>query len=158
MHLLNVVYSLSFFALYSLANATTAKQQNKAQIAACRNLTAPQVPFPDPACWDILDMPTWMETWNTSTTTCTSLQDLLTPCQCIVGEPWVTCFMRLTFEGSRSAVYRCTNLSLPGACSKPTPNTIVQGPAEIYYGSFSIYGESSQAFDTVRCHPQRVGY
>jgi len=132
---------LSYLMICTLANTTTENQQREARIAACRDLDASLVPFPDPECWDILNMSKWMETWNTSTTICTSLQDLLTPCQCFVGEVWMTCFMRLTFEGIRTADYQCTNISMLGSCSKPAPHAIVQGPAEIYYGSFSIWGK-----------------
>ena len=48
--------------------------------------------------------------------------------------------MRLTFKGIRTADYGYTNISMPGSYSEPAPFTIVQGPAEISYGSFSIWG------------------
>ena len=134
-----ILFSLAILAPYVLAGVITISQQIADEVAGCRDLTTPRIPFPNPACWDILNMTTWMTDWNATTTTCTTLQDLLTPCQCFDGEPWVTCFMRLTFASSPSAGYQCTNLTLPNDCSEPNPRTIVAGPAEIFYGSFSIW-------------------
>lgn len=47
--------------------------------------------------------------------------------------------MRLTFEGDRTADWECTTITSPQTCTEPEPSHIVQGPAEIYYGSYSIW-------------------
>lgn len=131
------------------ANTTTAAQraQQKA-VAACQNLTTSTtndgttttiLPFPDPSCWVTLGMTDWMKNWNTSTTICTATQSVLTPCQCRIDEPWATCFMRLTYERNRTASYVCTNLTKPEECTEPVPGLMVPGPAEIFYGAYSIW-------------------
>lgn len=136
------------------ANTTTAAQraqQEAVAVAACRNITSSNtddgttttiLPFPDPSCWDTLKMTDWMTNWNTSTTICTATQSVLTPCQCRIDEPWATCFMRLTYERNRTASYVCTNLTEPESCTEPVPGIIVDGPAEIYYGAYSV-GQSN---------------
>lgn len=142
----------TLFLLYLVkcitANTTTAAQRAQQEaIAACQNLTFSSTDdgttttttlFPNPSCWDTLDMTTWMSNWNTSTTICTATQSVLTPCQCQIDEPWATCFMRLTYERNRTASYVCTDLTMPQDCMEPVPGIIVPGPAAIFYGAYSV--------------------
>lgn len=143
----------TLFLLYLVkcitANTTTAAQRAQQEaIAACQNLTFSSTNdgttttttlFPNPSCWDTLDMTTWMSNWNTSTTICTATQSVLTPCQCRIDEPWATCFMRLTYERNRTASYVCTDLTMPQDCTEPVPGITVPGPAAIFYGAYSIW-------------------
>ena len=136
----------TLFLLYLIpcitANTTTAAQRaQKEAVAACQNLTSSTTGdgtttttllFPNPSCWETLDMTDWMSNWNTTTTICTATQSVLTPCQCRIDEPWATCFMRLTYEKNRTASYVCTNLTKPEDCTAPVPGIVVQGPAEIF--------------------------
>lgn len=69
-------------------------------------------------------MDTWMQNWNASTVVCKP------------GEDWGNCFMRLTLPNFPDV--ECTLISTFGACPAPNPSTIVPGPAEIFYGSYSI--------------------
>ena len=126
-------------------NAQRARRQKQA-VAACQNLTfsvsdgettTTTLSFPDATCWGTLDMANWMTNWNASTTICTATQKALTPCQCRLDEPWATCFMRLTYEGNRTASYVCTDLTMPEDCTMPVPGNVVGGPVEIFYGAFS---------------------
>ena len=130
------------------ANTTTAAlRAHRKAVAACRTLT-PLIStdgatttvsqFPDSSCWDTLDMTDWMTDWNTSTTICTVPQSVLTPCQCRIDEPWATCFMRLTYQRNRTASYVCTDLTKPEDCTAPVPGIVVPGPAEIFYGAYSV--------------------
>ncbi len=121
-----------------IANTTTKNLATQAAIKACRKFNSTTSP-PDPACWEILRVDIWMSNWNVSTTRCSATQDLLQPCQCMFEEAWATCFMRLTFEENRSADYYCTDVTMPKNCTEPLPGHIVQGPAEIYYGAYSIW-------------------
>ena len=148
MRTLKVVF-LVYFAKCVTTNATTAAQRARAQkqaVAACQNLTFPvsgdettttTLSFPNASCWSTLDMANWMTSWNVSTTICTATQSLTTPCQCRLDEPWATCFMRLTYEGNRTASYVCTDLTKPEDCTMPVPGNVVAGPVEIFYGAFS---------------------
>lgn len=147
MHALKIVFLL-FFTKCSVANATTAAQRARHEaLAACRNLTSSTTndgtttttrAFPDPSCWDKLDMTDWMTDWNTSTSICTATQSVPT-CQCRISEPWATCFMRLTYERNRTASYVCTNLTRPEDCTEPVPGIVVPGPPQIFYGAYSIW-------------------
>ena len=142
----------TLFLLYLIkcitANATTAAQLvHRKAVAACRNLTnsttddgttVTESQFPDPSCWDTLDMSDWMTNWNATTTTCTATESGLATCQCQIDEPWATCFMRLTFATHRTASYACLDLTKPDDCTTPVPGNIVQGPAEIFYGAYSV--------------------
>ena len=144
------VRTLIFFYLTKCitANAITAAlRAQREAVAACRMLTSPVSndgftttisQFPDPSCWDILDMTDWMADWNTSTTVCTATQRVLTTCQCHFDEPWATCFMRLTYEKNGTAGYVCTDLTKPQDCTLPVPGNVVPGPAEIFYGAYSV--------------------
>ena len=56
--------------------------------------------------------------------------------------------MRLTFQGTEtetSGAYNCTTINATdmggAACTMPMPGAIVQGPAEIFYGAYSIWCE-----------------
>lgn len=145
---LKIVFLL-FFTKHIIANTTTAAQRAQREaVAACQNLTSPTTSdgtttpirtFPDPSCWDTLDMTDWMTNWNNSTTICTATQSVLTPCQCRISEPWATCFMRLTYERTRTANYICTNLTKPEDCTEPVPAIVVPGPPQIFYGAYSIW-------------------
>ena len=119
------------------ARATAAPET----ITGCRSLiTGENGAFtPDPTCWDTLDMQTWLSVWNHTTTTCPIVQSPDEMCQCKYGEPWATCFMRLTFAKNQTAKYQCSNVTAPQECSKPTPGSITSGPAEVYYGAYSIW-------------------
>ena len=147
---MHVVKTLLFLYLTDCitANTTTAARRARREaVVACRTLTSSTSndgtttttsQFPDPSCWDTLEMEDWMTNWNTSTTICTATQSVLTPCQCRIDEPWATCFMRLTYEGSRTASYACTDLTKSENCTPPVPGIIVPGPAEIFYGAYSV--------------------
>lgn len=142
----------TLFLLYltkcTTANTTTAaRRAQREAIAACQNLTSSTtddgttttiLPFPDWTCWDTLKMTDWMSDWNASTTVCAATQSVLTPCQCRIDEPWATCFMRLTYERNRTASYACTDLTKPEDCTQPVPQNVVPGPAEIFYGAYSV--------------------
>ena len=132
---------LACIAIVGNANTTTQQLAIARKVSACQDygLSSTATAPPDPACWQILSMPTWMSTWNTTTTTCGAIQNPLGPCQCNYEEGWATCFMRLTFKTNRTANYTCTNISAPQDCSEPLPGHIVPGPAEIYYGAYSIW-------------------
>lgn len=151
------MHSLTFsFLLYLAkcitANATTAAQRaHQEAVAACQditysttndgtttNTTTTTLRYPDPSCWDTLDMTDWMSKWNTSTTICTATQSVLTPCQCRIDEPWAICFMRLTYERNRTTSYVCTDLSTPQDCTEPVPGIVVSGPVQIFYGAYSV--------------------
>ncbi len=134
-------FLLALLVGINVSNAAWRRPISQKAIEACRNPVTPRPAiFPDPTCWETLQMPAWMSNWNTTTTVCGQSQDLLTPCQCMYEEPWAACFMRLTFEGNRTANYECTNISAPQDCFEPYPGHIVPGPAEIYYGAHSIWG------------------
>ena len=137
-----------YFIKCITANTTTAGQlAQKQAVAACRDLTSSTTndgttltvsQFPDPSCWDTLDMTDWMTKWNATTTTCTVPESNLASCQCQIDEPWATCFMRLTYATNKTAGYACMDLTNPGSCTLPVPGNIVQGPAEIFYGAASV--------------------
>lgn len=128
------------------ANTTTARRAHREAVAACRNLTSSVSDdgtttfnqFPNPSCWDTLSMTKWMTYWNTSTTICTAKPKVYTQCQCRIDEPWATCFMRLTYERNKTAGYVCTDLTKPRACTVPVPVNVAPGPAEIFYGAYSV--------------------
>ena len=128
------------------ANTTTARRAHREAIAACQNLTSTvsndgtttSSQFPNPSCWDTLGMTDWMTDWNTSTTICTATPKVLTQCQCRIDEPWATCFMRLTYERNTTAGYVCTDLAKPTGCTVPVPANVGPGPAEIFYGAYSV--------------------
>lgn len=158
------MYALKFtFLLYltkrTTANTTTAAHRAQQEaVAACRNLTSSPTndgttttiqTIPDPSCWDTLDMTDWMTSWNTSTTICTATQSVLTPCQCQIDEPWATCFMRLSYERNRTASYMCTDLTKPEDCTEPVPGIVVPGPAEIFYGAYSVSLPASDALKLI---------
>ena len=128
----------AYFVTICAANTTTQMQASRKAINECRNPDATSVP--DPTCWETLQMSAWMSNWNSSTSVCTTTQDLPGSCQCIYEEDWATCFMRLTFGGNFSARYSCTNITTPQNCSQPFLDDIVQGPTEIFYGAYSIWG------------------
>ena len=141
----------TLFLLYLLkcitANTTTENRVQQEAVAACQNLTSSTSndgttittsQFPDPSCWDTLSMTDWMTYWNSSTTVCTTTQKANMPCQCLVDEPWATCFMRLTYARNKTASYLCTDLTKPGNCTLPIPSIVVPGPAEIFYGAYSV--------------------
>ena len=133
--------SLLVLADRTIANSATVAAQRARQkaVAACENLTPPISDdgttttistFPDPSCWDTLGMTDWMTNWNASTTVCQA------------DEPWGTCFMRLTYEGNRTASYDCDDLTRPKNCTQPVSTNVVKGPAEIFYGAYSV-GQTS---------------
>ena len=147
---MHAVKSLSLFYLANLitANATTdaAPRVQQRDVAACEDLTSSTTSdgttittssFPDSSCWDTLDMTDWMKRWNATTVVCTA-QKFRAPCQCRIDEPWATCFMQLTYAKNRTANYVCTDLAKPEDCTMPTPRNVVPGPAEIFYGAYSV--------------------
>lgn len=152
---MHAIRALLFLCLINriTANTATARRAHREAIAACRNLTSSVSndgttafsQFPNPSCWDTLDMTEWMTYWNTSTTICTATPRVHTPCQCRIDEPWATCFMRLTYERNRMAGYVCTDLTKPKGCTVPVPAIVVPGPAEIFYGAYSV----GQTFSTL---------
>ena len=140
---------LLYFANLIIANATTdaARRAQQPAVAACEDLTSSTTSdgttittssFPDSSCWDTLDMTNWMKRWNTTTVVCTATQSLRPPCQCRIDEPWATCFMQLTYARNKTAHYVCTDLTKPEDCTMPTPGNVVPGPAEIFYGAYSV--------------------
>lgn len=145
---LKVVFLL-YFTKCVTTNAATDARRARAQkqaVAACQNLTSSVSDddttttthfFPNASCWGTLDMADWMTSWNASTTICTATPSVSTPCQCQLDEAWATCFMRLTYEGDRTAGYVCTDLTKPEDCTIPVPGNVVAGPVEIFYGAFS---------------------
>ncbi|KAL8757094.1 MAG: hypothetical protein Q9199_002456 [Rusavskia elegans] len=70
-------------------------------------------------------MDKWITDWNTS------------PQACAQYEPWENCFMRLTNNGAPGV--DCLTILSPDACPLPVVGNITQGPAEIWYGGWSIY-------------------
>lgn len=130
-----VFYRLTYAVI---ANTTTRDEAARDATTACRTFSS-TLPSPNPTCWETLQMDIWISNWNVTTTQCTATQDSLDPCQCMYEEVWATCFMRLTFEENRGADYDCTDVTMPANCTKPLPGHIVQGPAEIYYGAYSIW-------------------
>jgi len=135
--------TVACFLLYCLthiviANTTTRDRATRAAITACRTFHS-TTSQPDLECWERLRVDIWMSNWNVNTTRCGATQDLVEPCQCMFEEAWATCFMRLTFEGNRSADYYCTDVTMPENCTEPLPGHVVQGPAEIYYGAYAIW-------------------
>ena len=147
MHALKITFLLYLTKRITANTTTAARRARQEAVAACRNLTSSIFddgttttfqPFPNPSCWDTLQMTDWMASWNTSTTICTPTQSVLTPCQCRVNEPWSTCFMRLSYERNRTASYVCTDLTKPEDCTEPVPKIVVPGPAEIFYGAYSV--------------------
>lgn len=163
MRTLQVVFLL-YFTTCVTTNATTERvRAQKQAVAACQNLTSSvsdgentttTLSFPNASCWSTLDMANWMTTWNASTTICTATQEALTLCQCRLDEPWATCFMRLTYEGNRTASYLCMDLTKPKDCTMPVPGNVVAGPVEIFYGAFSIWCNSNQKFYSIRLSAQ----
>ena len=126
-------------------------------VAACQDLTSSTssdgttvttTQFPDSSCWDTLDMTDWMTKWNATTTVCTATQSPSTSsCQCRIDESWATCFMRLTYARNKTASYMCTDLAKPENCTAPTPENVVPGPPEIFYGAYSV-SQSNFGFQT----------
>ena len=104
--------------------AVPANDTANAGEAECRNIS-PTTAGPDPACWNILGMDRWVTEWNTS------------PQACAQYEPWGNCFMRLTNNGA--PVIDCLKIRSVDACPLPVVGNITQGPAEIWYGAWSIY-------------------
>ena len=149
---MHAVETLLLFYLANLviANATTeaARRAQQQAVAACEDLTSSTTTsdgttttislFPDPSCWDTLDMTDWMKKWNATTVVCTASQSLRTSCQCRIDEPWATCFMQLTYARNKTANYVCTDLAKPEDCTMPTPRNVMSGPAEIFYGAYSV--------------------
>lgn len=160
MHAVTILFLLYITKCITANTTTAAIRAVQEAIAACQNLTSSTIndgttttnlPFPNPSCWDTLDMTDWMTKWNTSTTICTATQSVLTPCQCRIDEPWATCFMRLTYEKNRTDSYICTNLSKPEDCTEPVPGNVVSGPVEIFYGAFSVSQSNSDFQSETLC-------
>jgi len=121
----SILISLTTLFLSCVASpiAQTPSPQDVAdQEAKCR--AWPSASPIDPTCWNTLKMDTWMQNWNVSTAVCKPRED------------WGNCFMRLTLPNSPMVV--CTQISVPSNCPAPNPGTIVPGPAEIFYGAYSI--------------------
>ena len=151
MHAVKTLLFLSF-ANSIMANATTDAAAGRAQqeaVADCQlptssfessdGTTTTFSQFPDPLCWDTLKMDDWMTNWNATTTVCNATTATAkSSCQCQFDEPWATCFMRLTFHGNKTASYGCSNLMRSDNCTQPLPGNVVQGPAEIFYGAYSV--------------------
>ena len=151
----------SLFFLYTITQCIAANVARQAAdpeaVALCRDLTSSTTndgttttltQFPDPSCWDTLNMTDWLTNWNATTVVCTAAQQQqlqqnarsATPCQCRFEEPWATCFMRLTYAGNKTAHYDgCADLTKKSKnCTMPLPENIVAGPAEIFYGAYSV--------------------
>ena len=92
--------------------------------AGCRNIT-PSLEGPDPACWNALKMDDWLRQW------------IIGPQACAQYEPWGNCFMRLTNKGVGGI--DCMSTYSSEGCYHPVVGDIVQGPAEIWYGAWSIW-------------------
>ena len=140
---------LLYLANLIIANATTdvLRRAQLRPVAVCEDLTSSTTNdgftvtssrFPDPSCWDTLGMTDWMKTWNATTVVCTAAQSHLAACQCRIDEPWATCFMRLTYATNKTAKYGCMDVTTPDNCTAPTPRNVVPGPAEIFYGAYSV--------------------
>ena len=106
----------------------------QAQSLACAQISTP----PNPSCWDQLGMDSWMTNWNKTTTRCS--QSTEAPgCQCGFNEPWGDCFMRMALLANESS---CATIASGGAagCEQPIVGHTVQGPPQIFYGAYSIWG------------------
>lgn len=120
-----ILVSLTAFSLSCVASPIVqvpSPQDVADQEAKCR--AWPSASPIDPTCWNTLKMETWMQNWNVSTAVCTP------------GEDWGNCFMRLTLPNF--AYVECTRISAFSTCPVPNPSNIVSGPAEIFYGAYSI--------------------
>lgn len=119
------------FVHHSIAAPATPTNDTTAAAAAaaasCRFIS-PTTAGPDPACWNALNMTGWITEWNVS------------PQACAQYEPWGNCFMRLTHNGA--AGIDCLKIRSADACPLPVVGNITQGPAEIWYGAWSIYCKS----------------
>ena len=96
--------------------------------ANCRNITR-SIAGPDPACWHALKMDDWLRQW------------IIGPQACAQYEPWGNCFMRLTNKGVSGI--DCMSTDSTEGCYRPVEGDIVQGPAEIWYGAWSIWCKPS---------------
>ncbi|KAL8861894.1 MAG: hypothetical protein Q9178_001763 [Gyalolechia marmorata] len=122
---------ISFLSLCALVLGTTASpvelitpSQQAAIQAKCRDIS--HTLLPDPTCWNTLDMDGWLKEWNRPGVTT----------ECKPGEAWANCFMRLTNPNIPDI--DCTTMKSK-TCPEPKPAEIVPGPAEIYYGAWSIW-------------------
>ena len=127
-HTMNRISFLSLCALVLGTSASPAELINPSQQAAiqakCRDIS--HTLLPDPACWNTLDMDGWLKEWNRPGVTT----------ECKPGEAWANCFMRLTNPNIPDI--DCTTMKSK-TCPEPKPAEIVPGPAEIYYGAWSIW-------------------
>ncbi len=94
-----------------------------AAVAKCRDLKHNYNGI-DPTCWNTLKMDDWMINWNATAWACNT------------NEPWGTCFMRLTEQTDHVDCLVVVSLI---TCPRPVVGAIVEGPAEIYYGAYSIW-------------------
>ena len=80
----------------------------------------------DSTCWDTLQLTSWLQNWNKTTTTCNK------------GEVWTNCFIRLA---NKNPGTDCSVIGGNG-CGPPSNNLPVAQSIEpeVYYILYNIFG------------------
>ena len=131
------LYLVYYFISPCIAAPAVTKSVAAAALeAGCRNIM-PSLAGPDPACWRALNMDDWLRQW------------IIGPQACAQYEPWGNCFMRLTNNGVDGI--DCMSTYSTEGCYPPVVGDIVQGPAEIWYGAWSIWCKPSELLKALIC-------
>ena len=99
------------------------------------------------SCWNLIprnvNMTSWLNTWNKTTTTCKP------------GEVWANCFMREAgVTNTTSKGIRC-DLIGDGVCPEPNLDFTQYPSVEISYGVASIWGKSRHPTPSEKANPPR---
>lgn len=135
--------SFLFAGLMSLRLASTSPLPSShllpRQLVDCNDLST----TPDPTCWGILNVSSYLITnWTATATTCTDQTDDSTCCA--VGEPWANCFIRLamgppdgTSTSSSDGTIHCDTIGT-ATCPNEFTIKVVDYPAQARYVVIAI--------------------
>ena len=100
-------------------------------VTDCQNVTAGL----DASCWDLIprnvNMTSWLNTWNKTTTTCKP------------GEIWANCFMREAGVTTTSKTGIRCDLIGDDVCPEPNSDFTTYSSVEVSYGVASIWGKTT---------------
>lgn len=115
-------FSITYcFLAFSTSCAIASPYLKYRQLSACAEPEAPLLN----ACWEVLDIPTYLSEWQKTVRVCPGLE--YTNSCCVREEPWSLCFLRLGWE---QAPGDCVGIfeTDPGRCQFPTGSVRSQIP------------------------------
>ena len=111
------LFSAITFLSLRITNATPTPPESHLQVLADRDIDCHggNGAVYDTSCWNTLNMSSWLQNWNATTSRCSGSADGSNCCgpSNNPNEPWSTCFLRLALSDSD---YDCSQINLK-SCS-----------------------------------------